>query len=119
MLIRHAQARLERMARSFPVVVVTGPRQSGKTTLVKATCPGRPYLSLDDLDIRARVAADPRGFLELHQDGMVLDEVQRVPELLSYLQTQVDITRKPGRYILTGSHQFWKALSQNAKPLFS
>ena len=103
MLIRHAQQRLLRMAQSFPVVVVTGPRQSGKTTLVKATFPDRPYLSLEDLDVRERVASDPRGFLERNANGLVLDEVQRVPALLNYLQTQVDIQRKPGRYILTGS----------------
>ena len=103
MLQRHAQSRLARMAQSFPVVVVTGPRQSGKTTLVKTAFPDRPYLSLEDLDVRARVMSDPRGFLRQHADGVVLDEVQRVPQLLSYLQTQVDEQRLPGRYILTGS----------------
>jgi uncharacterized protein len=103
MLFRQAEHRLLRMAQSFPVVVVTGPRQSGKTTLVQNAFPGRPYVSMEDLDIRRRVQDDPRLFLQQHADGVLIDEVQRVPELLSYLQTQVDAQKLPGRYILTGS----------------
>ena len=93
-------------AKKFPVVAVTGPRQSGKTTLVKAAFPRKPYVSLEDLDVRAFARSDPRGFLNEYPDGAILDEVQNVPELFSYLQTLVDEKRKAGLFVLTGSHQF-------------
>ena len=107
MFERIASARLQRLARGFPVVVLTGPRQSGKTTLARAAMPGHAYVSLEDPDVRQRVATDPRGFLAAHANpgnsGVVLDEAQRVPELMSYLQTIVDADRRPGRYVVTGS----------------
>lgn len=94
------------MARSFPVVTVTGPRQSGKTTLVKMVFPDKAYISLEDLDNREFAHSDPRGFLAQYAQGAVIDEVQHVPQLLSYLQTVVDSDNRSGRFILTGSNQF-------------
>lgn len=90
-------------AASFPVLVLTGPRQSGKTTLVRHAFPSHAYVSFEALDNRAWAMEDPRGFLAAHRDGAVLDEVQRVPELLSYLQGEVDDRPAPGRFVLTGS----------------
>lgn len=95
-----------RLARQYPVVTLTGPRQSGKTTLARAQFPHLPYVSLEDPDQRRFALDDPRGFLAQHPDGAVLDEIQRAPDLLSYLQGMVDEDRRPGRFILTGSQQF-------------
>lgn len=97
---------LLRLANGFPVVVVTGPRQSGKTTLVQSVFPDKPYLSLENPDLRQYAIEDPKGFLAQHPDGAIYDEVQRTPELLSYIQGLVDQQRTPGRYILTGSQNF-------------
>lgn len=90
----------------LPVSVITGPRQSGKTTMVKAIFPDYDYLNLEFPDIRAQVQDDPRLFLTRHQNGMVIDEVQRIPALFSYIQGIVDETGKNGRFILTGSQNF-------------
>lgn len=97
---------LRRVARQSPVVTVTGPRQSGKTTLVKAVFPRHEYVSLEDPDQRSFAAEDPRDFLGQFASGVVLDEVQRVPELFAYLQGHVDANPAPGRFILSGSQNF-------------
>lgn len=106
MFQRILSRKLLEMARQFPVVAVTGPRQSGKTTLVQALFPKKPYVSLEDIDTRESALSDPRGFLRKYPDGAVLDEVQRTPLLFSYLQTIVDQKKKSGLFILTGSQQF-------------
>jgi len=103
---RTIQAKLSELSRHFPVVTVTGPRQSGKTTLCKMAFASKPFTSLENPDVREYARTDPRGFLREHASGAVLDEVQRVPELLSYLQTDVDEHPEMGRFILTGSANF-------------
>jgi uncharacterized protein len=105
MIIRHATAKLNALAQWYPIVAVTGPRQSGKTTLVKQTFANKPYLTLEDPDVRATALADPRGFLALYPDGAILDEAQRAPELFSYLQGLVDAQQVMGQWVLTGSQQ--------------
>src|SRR5258706_503599 len=100
---RLIESYLRRRARQAPVVVLTGPRQSGKTTLVQAMFPDKPYQNLEAPDVRDRALADPRGFLETFPKGAVLDEIQRAPDLLSYIQVDVDSRRQRGRWILTGS----------------
>lgn len=93
-------------AKAYPVVAITGPRQSGKTTLVRQLFPDHPYVLLEEPDRRRFATEDPRGFLAEFKDGVVLDEAQRAPELFSYLQGIVDQDLRPGRFILTGSQQF-------------
>ncbi|MBM3611109.1 MAG: ATP-binding protein [Alphaproteobacteria bacterium] len=102
---RTIQAEILKAAQSYPVVTIIGPRQSGKTTLVKTLFPEKPYISLEDPDIRLFATEDPRKFLETYPEGAILDEVQRVPQLLSYIQGIVDLQEKVGLFILTGSHQ--------------
>ncbi len=99
---RLAPIALER-ARKYPVLTLTGPRQSGKTTLCRGLFPHLPYRSLESLDHRRFAQEDPRGFLASIPEGAVLDEIQRAPELMSYLQETVDQDPRPGRFILTGS----------------
>ncbi len=105
MIKRDITAELLEAAGEYPVVTVFGPRQSGKTTLVKMAFPGKSYYSLEDPDVRMAAETDPRGFLDNLKDGAVLDEIQRMPQLLSYIQGIVDRLNKPGVFILTGSHQ--------------
>lgn len=90
----------------YPIVTITGPRQSGKTTLARSAFPDKSYANLERPDVRLFAQEDPLGFLGQFPDGAVLDEVQRVPELLSYLQVQVDEDNRTGLFVLTGSHQF-------------
>jgi hypothetical protein len=100
---RTLERALRAAARKYPVVTVTGPRQSGKSTLCRAAFPRKPVVSLEDLDVRDRATSDPRGFLEEIRGGAVLDEIQHAPGLLSYLQTEVDARPVSGRFVLTGS----------------
>ena len=93
------------MHRYFPVITMTGPRQSGKTTLLRKVFDKLPYYSLENLDIRRFAMNDPAGFLSRHPEGMVLDEVQRTPDLLSYIQGMVDENPEK-RFVLSGSSQF-------------
>jgi predicted AAA+ superfamily ATPase len=106
MVPRTAAQTLTRLASGFPVAVVTGPRQSGKTTLARTTFPDLRYVSLEDPNERAFAHDDPIGFLDRFSDGVILDEVQHCPDLLSYLQTRVDRNQAMGRYVLTGSQNF-------------
>jgi predicted AAA+ superfamily ATPase len=103
---RTLAAKLTALARHFPIVTVTGPRQSGKTTLCRASFPDKPYVSLEAPDMREFAVRDPRGLLADYAKGAVFDEVQRAPELLSYLQGEVDERPARGRFILTGSANF-------------
>jgi predicted AAA+ superfamily ATPase len=106
MIPRASEPLVRELLRGFPIVTVTGPRQSGKTTLARQVMAERPYWSLEDPDVRALAVEDPRGFLARCPGGAVLDEVQRAPELFSYLQTHVDANGGMGRFLLTGSQQF-------------
>lgn len=106
MIARKLESKLRELAGYYPVVVVTGPRQAGKTTLCQATFPDKPYISLESLDTRDFAHSDPRGFLAEYREGAIIDEIQRVPELLNYLQGDVDAEPGSGRFILTGSQHF-------------
>lgn len=103
---RTAQNELRVLATQFKAVAVVGPRQSGKTTLVRMVFPEKAYVSLENPDIRHFALADPRGFLATYPNGAILDEVQRAPELFSYLQQILDESATKGLFILTGSNNF-------------
>lgn len=105
MIYRKLEEEIKENMRYFPVATVTGPRQSGKTTLIRSMLPQLPYYTLENPDTRAMAMADPMGFLTQHREGMVLDEVQNTPQLLSYLQGIVD-EHRDWRYVLSGSSQF-------------
>lgn len=106
MIPRSAEATLRRLAGGFRAVVMIGPRQSGKTTLARAAFPDKPYVSLEASQERIFAATDPGGFLARFPDGAILDEVQHLPELFSYLQVDMDSDRRVGRFVLTGSQNF-------------
>ena len=95
----------------YPIIAVTGPRQSGKTTLLKSMFPEYRYVSLENPDVRSFATSDPNGFLKEYSEKVIFDEVQRVPILFSYLQTIVDQSKLMGRFILSGSQNFH--LAQN------
>ncbi len=103
MIKRDLAPRLKKAAKSFSAITLTGPRQSGKSTLCRTAFPEHPCANLESPDIRAFAAEDPRAFLAQFPEGAIIDEVQRCPSLLSYLQGMIDADRAPGRWILTGS----------------
>lgn len=107
MIPRLLAPRLRDAARHYPIVALTGPRQSGKTTLVRRVFGSYQYVSLELPDERAFALEDPRGFLGQFDGPVILDEVQRAPELLSYLQVLVDeAPDRTGQFVLTGSQNF-------------
>ncbi|OAM88511.1 ATP-binding protein [Termitidicoccus mucosus] len=105
MLKRHITPQLARLAAQFPVVTILGPRQSGKTTLARAAFPKHEYLNLELPPVRLAAQSDAVGFFKAHPAPLILDEVQHVPELLSYVQVMADEQKRKGAFILTGSHQ--------------
>lgn len=111
MINRTLETKLHELAGYYPAVVVTGPRQSGKTTLCRMAFPESQYISLEAMDVRDFAINDPRGFLSEYGDGAIIDEIQHAPDLLTYLQSEIDTRPEPGRFILTGSQHF--ALSQS------
>jgi len=115
MIKRQLEKQLLRAAGQYPVVTVTGPRQSGKTTLIKNAFPTYRYVSLEDPDRRREAIEDPRDFLDRYNRNVIFDEAQKAPELFSYIQTLIDEQDTPGRFILSGSQNFLlsKAISQS------
>lgn len=106
MIERKLKPYLKQIATKMPLVAVLGPRQSGKTTLSKVAFPNKPYVNLEDLEVRRFAMEDPKQFLDNYPDGAILDEIQHVPDLFSYLQVRVDANNKPGEFVLTGSQNF-------------
>lgn len=106
MIIRSIVTEVAKLAQQYPIVTITGPRQSGKTTLAKATFTEKPYVNLENPEVRELALTDPVRFLKQYPKGAILDEVQRAPDLFSYLQVRVDENKVNGEFILTGSQQF-------------
>ncbi len=103
---RMLETQVEKAARGFPALLLTGPRQCGKTTLLRKLFPRSSYVLLEDLDVIARVRADPRGFLEELTTPVILDEIQNTPELLNYIRTRIDSApSRRGQWLLTGSQE--------------
>jgi len=103
---RHITGHLKKMLRKFPVISLTGPRQSGKTTLLKNEFNDFKYINLERLDVREMISADPLGFLKDSGPRLIIDEVQNLPQLFSYIQVLSDESKKNGLYILSGSQSF-------------
>lgn len=103
---REMKFKVQELAQKYPVLAITGPRQSGKTTMVKNLFPVKSYVSMENPDNREFANSDPRGFLATYREGAVIDEAQKTPQLFSYIQTEVDERQTMGRYILTGSQNF-------------
>ncbi|PCI38982.1 MAG: AAA family ATPase [Thiotrichales bacterium] len=103
---RQITPHFKRLATQYPVITLTGPRQSGKTTLCKHVFPQYDYVNLEDPSVRLYANEDPKAFLGQFKNGVILDEIQRAPDLTSYIQVIVDEKQTPGQFILTGSQQF-------------
>lgn len=116
MIPRDIAPLVAQLAGQYPVLTLTGPRQSGKTTLCRSLFPDKPYVTLEDPDTRRFAEEDPRGFLKGIEGGAIVDEIQRAPQIPSYLQAMVDADPTPGRFILTGSQQF-ELMSQVSQSL--
>lgn len=106
MISRVSSRKVLEMAKKFPVITITGPRQSGKTTLCKSVFSQYAYVSLENPDTREFAQSDPRGFLDTYTGNLIIDEAQHVPELFSYIQGIVDEKKQPGQFILSGSQNF-------------
>lgn len=106
LITRTAEKELRTLAGQFKAVAVVGPRQSGKTTLVRMAFPDKAYVSLENPDTRRFAIEDPRGFIAGYPDGAILDEIQRTPDIFSYLQQVLDENKGKGRFIITGSNNF-------------
>lgn len=106
MINREAEKKLSSLAKQFKAVALIGPRQSGKTTLVKKLFKNKPYISLENPDTRNFFLNDPKGFFETYKNGAVIDEAQKAPDIFSYLQEILDNSKKKGLFILTGSNNF-------------
>lgn len=106
MINRELSLHLKRMAAKMPVLSITGPRQSGKTTLARMTFPEYDYVNLENPDTLESAVSDPRYFLQQFEKGVIIDEVQRYPELFSYIQTISDMKNRPGQFVLIGSQNF-------------
>jgi len=106
MIDRQLEKEILKVKGEFPIIAILGPRQSGKTTLSKKIFADYEYISLEDIDHREFAGNDPRGFLKRYETDVIFDEIQRVPSLMSYLQTHVDKIKKNGKIIITGSHNF-------------
>jgi len=115
MIKRILATKIKQSAKNMPIVAVLGPRQSGKTTLVRYLFPKYRYVNLESPDTREHAMSDPRGFLALYNKYVIFDEIQRVPELFSYLQVKTDEDKIDGQYIITGSQHFllMKSISQS------
>ncbi len=115
MFKRNLIVEIEKAALDYPVVTITGPRQSGKTTLARMAFPKKDYVNLEDPETRRFAVEDPKAFLEKHEGGVIIDETHKAPELFSYIQILADKRKKNGQFILTGSHHFLllEAISQS------
>lgn len=106
MIKREISLYLKKLIKKYPVVTITGPRQSGKTYLAKNTLLNYQYVNLEDLEIRSFAKNDPKGFFKQYPTKVIIDEIQRVPELTSYIQVLTDEKKQSGQFILTGSQNF-------------
>lgn len=110
LITRQLSQDIKKMSKQYPVLAILGPRQSGKTTLAQMTFPNHKYISLENPDNRRFASEDPNGFFKLYQNenihGIIIDEFQHVPSILSYIQTIVDANKRPGYFVLTGSQNF-------------